>query len=435
MIGNIPAAILVERHGRKPYMTYSLAVIALGVGGIGLASSFEALYVCRLLTGLGVAALSTAGTLMITDISTPLNRASTYAPIMSAFSAGTAVGPALGGMMVDQMGLQSTFCMVGLSYFGVALVNRSLLKETKSTPMEFPWQRKKRELYEQEQKLIARANNTKSNQQLPTKSQDGVRKERDVETFSDAIQSAFGQWIPLLHNPMIRSVMILNGIYWITIAGGQMTLLPLILTNDLHYTATQVGQVYMGMSMIQIFGNPIFGKLIDTIGKVPVMIGATTCIGTAMYTLPYACSLVDPTAAALTTATTTAATSSMAALWPLATTLGLWSIGSSMLSTAPLAYVSDRVDDNKRAQAIALLRTSGDIGFLIGATGTGALADYTNSIDLTMQSNGSLLLCATVWFALRQVLAVTTTSTATATTTASSVTDVASSHSAPPKSK
>jgi hypothetical protein len=51
MMGNIPSAIAVERHGRKPYMTYSLAVVAAGTGGIGLSSSFEELYVCRLLTG------------------------------------------------------------------------------------------------------------------------------------------------------------------------------------------------------------------------------------------------------------------------------------------------------------------------------------------------------------------------------------------------
>ena len=57
MAANIPSAIFVERHGRKPYMVHSMLVIALGVGGIGLASSFEELYLCRLLTGTGVSFL------------------------------------------------------------------------------------------------------------------------------------------------------------------------------------------------------------------------------------------------------------------------------------------------------------------------------------------------------------------------------------------
>jgi len=51
MLGNVPSAIGVERHGRKPYMTYSLGVIALATAGIGLSGSFEELYICRFLAG------------------------------------------------------------------------------------------------------------------------------------------------------------------------------------------------------------------------------------------------------------------------------------------------------------------------------------------------------------------------------------------------
>ena len=51
MLSNVPSAIAVERHGRKPYMIYSLAIVAVATAGIGLAGSFEELYVCRLLTG------------------------------------------------------------------------------------------------------------------------------------------------------------------------------------------------------------------------------------------------------------------------------------------------------------------------------------------------------------------------------------------------
>lgn len=57
MAANVPSAIAVERHGRKPYMVHSLLVISLGVGGIGIAGSFEELYLCRLLTGTGVSFL------------------------------------------------------------------------------------------------------------------------------------------------------------------------------------------------------------------------------------------------------------------------------------------------------------------------------------------------------------------------------------------
>ena len=145
MASNIPSAIVIERHGRQPYMVYSLALIALGVGGIGWASSFHELFLCRLVAGVGVSLLSGAGTLMVTDLSTPLNRASTMAPIMSGFAAGTALGPALGGIMVDSLGLNPTFYAVGLSFLGVAALNHIILDETQRRPLQFPWQQKQRQ--------------------------------------------------------------------------------------------------------------------------------------------------------------------------------------------------------------------------------------------------------------------------------------------------
>jgi MFS family permease len=327
-------------------------ITALGVGGIGLATSFEQLFLCRLVTGLGVASLSTAATMTVSDLSTPLNRASTFAPIMSAFAAGTALGPALGGILVDQVGISPTFYLVGASYVGLAAVNNTLLKETKSRPMRFPWQQV-------------------------------TGKPKEQVTVRESFKDALAQWRPLLSNPPIRNVCIMNGFYWVALAGSQITLLPLILTDPdgLAMTATNLGQVYMGMSLVQVFGNPILAKVVDRIGTAPGLIGGCTLISSAMVALPYCTDI-----------------------YHLAGALGVWATGSSLLSTAPLAFISDKVDDERRAQAIALLRTSGDLGFLIGASSMGALADWTGSLDMAMQSSAGILLTATTWFTARQII-------------------------------
>jgi MFS family permease len=162
-----------------------------------------------------------------------------------------------------------------------------------------------------------------------------------------------------------------------------MTLLPLILTDPdgLAMTATNVGQVYMGMSLVQVLGNPILAKLVDRIGKVPGIVGGCTLIASAMATLPLCTDM-----------------------YQMAGVLGVWAAGSSLLSTAPLAFVSDQVDDERRAQAIALLRTSGDVGFLIGASSMGALADWAGSLEMAMQSSSGILLTATGWFVARNIM-------------------------------
>ena len=331
---------------------YSLSVIALGVGGIGLATQFEHLWVCRLLTGAGVAALSTAATLSISDISTPRNRASTMAPIMSAFAAGTALGPAMGGFLADTIGVNPTFYLVGVSYLGLTAVNHLLLTETKAATITFPWQ------------------------------EDTMLRNSKAQSIQEAVKDAVGQWAPLMSDPRVRNVVIMNGFYWIALAGSQMTLLPLMLTDPsgLAMTATGVGQVYMGMSAIQVFGNPIMAKFVDRIGKGRAIVAGSTMIALSMGVLPMCTDM-----------------------YQLAGTLGVWATGSTVLSTAPVACISDTVADEKRAQAIALLRTGGDVGFLIGAAGMGALADWTG-LDGAMQTSAGVLLTASSWFATRQLM-------------------------------
>lgn len=276
------------------------------------------------------------------------------APIMSAFAAGTALGPALGGFLADAVGIKQTFYLVGFSYLGLTAVNQLLLTETKATPMVFPWQQE------------SSASNAKAS-----------------VSIREAVADAVGQWAPLMADSRVRNVVIMNGFYWVALAGSQMTLLPLMLTDPsgLAMSATGVGQVYMGMSAVQVFGNPILAKFVDMVGKGPAIVGGSALIAVSMAMLPM-CS----------------------DMYHLAGTLGVWATGSTMLSTAPVAYISDTVDDGKRAQAIALLRTSGDVGFLLGATGVGALADWTGDMDVAMQTSAGLLLTATAWFATRQFL-------------------------------
>jgi MFS family permease len=128
-----------------------------------------------------------------------------------------------------------------------------------------------------------------------------------------------------------------------------------------------------------VLGNPIVAKFVDGVGKVPAMIVGCALISTGMATLPLAHDLGS-----------------------VALALAVWSTGSTLLSTAPVAYISDVTEDDKRAQAIALLRTSGDVGFLVGASSVGALADWTGNLDVAMQSSAGLLLTATAWFGMRK---------------------------------
>ena len=78
------------------------------------------------------------------------------------------------------------------------------------------------------------------------------------------------------------------------------------------------------------------------------------------------------------------------------------SLGSTFLGTAPTAHISNIVPSEHRAQALALLRTSGDVGLLVGASAAGALADW-GSMEMAMESSAGALMVATAWFGVRVV--------------------------------
>jgi predicted MFS family arabinose efflux permease len=385
-LGNLPSAILVDRHGRKPYMVYSLSLISMGVGGIGVASTVQDLIACRLIAGFGVAALSTAATLTISDISTPRNRASTMAPMHSGFAAGMALGPAVGGFLGDSLGVSNTFFAVGASYLGVAVLNSFLLTET-----QVPWSGNTRQWLmdaigkeeiltsDPDDNETKNQRNNKFTTTTTTTTNTAIHKNLQPTAYA-AILDAVGQWAPLLSIPKVRRTVIVNGCYWVALSGAQMTLLPLMLTNPagLALSATALGKIYMGMSAVQVFGNPSVARVVDRVGKIPSIIGGCTAISASMFALPF-CSDT----------------------YQLAIALGCWSFGSTALSTAPTAYMVDQVPQEKRAQALVLLRAAGDVGFLFGATLAGAAANWTGSMDLAMQGCSAFLLTATCWYTAR----------------------------------
>ena len=102
MVGNIPSAYLVDRYGHKASIVAGLSLIGISMGAIALATSYEHLILARFISGFGVAAFSTAAINYLSEISTPLNRAQTIAPPMTAFTAGT-------GMMYSHLSCLRTY--------------------------------------------------------------------------------------------------------------------------------------------------------------------------------------------------------------------------------------------------------------------------------------------------------------------------------------
>lgn len=87
--------------------------------------------------------------------------------------------------------------------------------------------------------------------------------------------------------------------------------------------------------------------------------------------------------------------------------LGVWTVAGSFLSTAPTAYISDVTTSKDRPQALALLRTAGDIGMLGGSVIAGLIANVSSNLQAIQINGGAMLVIAgitgfNVWSANRE---------------------------------
>ena len=87
--------------------------------------------------------------------------------------------------------------------------------------------------------------------------------------------------------------------------------------------------------------------------------------------------------------------------------LGIWTVAGSVLSTAPTAFISDLTTSKNRPQALALLRTAGDVGMLGGSVIAGLIADMSSNFQAIQINGGAMLAIAGVtginfWSAIRK---------------------------------
>ena len=371
LVGNIPSAQWVEKYGRKVVMVNGMLLCAVGIGSIGFsvdpAFGTPSLVASRFVTGFGVSAFTSAAFMMLADISTNLNRTRTMSPVMASFQAGTALGPAIGGLAVTHMGIGPSYFAVGGMIGALAGLNHLYIRESKPN--------------------LIMAMPPAAIESPPATSADGksaaaLPPPPSLPPPQDSFTIARKAWRELMQQRDIRDVVFANTFYWIGLSGTSLTLLPLFMV-DLSLTPTQIGLCFAFSSSVSVMASQPAAYLADKWGKRKMIGAGMGVLGGSMLCLPYSNGFE----------------SLLVLLAPIA-------LGSTVLSAVPTALMGDLVSPSRRSQALALLRTAGDVGLLVGATCSGLSATLL-TLGPTMQINGLAMLgVATVW-ALRQTKPVT----------------------------
>lgn len=107
---------LSDRFGRRPVLLGSLAAFSLDSLLLAVAPTLSVLFIARILAG-GLSATYSTANAYIADITPPEKRAASFGLMGAAFGLGFIIGPAVGGLIGDELGHRAPFFAVaGLAF-------------------------------------------------------------------------------------------------------------------------------------------------------------------------------------------------------------------------------------------------------------------------------------------------------------------------------
>jgi hypothetical protein len=300
---------------------------------------------------------------------------------MACLTAGAALGPAIGGLIAYHAGISGMFYCVGGSFFVLMATSYFGLKET----FYFPKQTQESQvpqLHSQQNHRFESAQSTPS----PAPSQVGL----------------VTQWRHLLSQPQIRNAIMMHGMVWGSLSASQMTLLPFLLSGSpTLLDSAALGGVYLWMTVVGTGTSQSLARITDSLGTRAAMALGASAMATGMFLAPLPQLLA--THAPLLVAPLLGPGGEIPLSLVLGWTglaVGTWAMGSAAFNAAVVSRIADLAGMQYRAQALALMRTVGDVGLAVGAGCAGWMAGAW-SAGTGMQVTASALALATSWLLIR----------------------------------
>lgn len=134
--------------------------------------------------------------------------------------------------------------------------------------------------------------------------------------------------------------------------GARSTLVPLLVVEVLDRPPSWTGITFAVAAVAQVIALQPVGRLTDTWGRKPVLVGGLVTCAVSSLAIPFAPNIV----------------------W-LTIVLCVFGVGSAALSTAPTAIVGD-VTGGVGGTPVAVYQMHSDLGSIVGPLAAGALADH-----------------------------------------------------------
>ena len=342
---NVPAGVAAERFGRTALMSSGLAVIALGNVMVGLSESVLALVAWRIVAGAGSAAFMTGAMGYVADISTPANRGRLMSIQQGSLLLGVDIGPLIGGVVSDQWGLNAPFFLAGGLAAAAALW----------TAFRLP------------NRPVQSAGSHRGLGVVPAAS----RPARDRD-----LSGAFR----VLRDPTFLLVGLFTFTVFLTRTGSRMTLLPLLTDERFSMSGTQLGLLFSVIATVNFALVVPAGWLSDRFGRKAAMVPGILLSGVALLLFAWSGSVL--------------------AIFAAGVVIG---VGQGIAGPSPAAAIADLAPPGRAAATMALYRTFGDLGMVIGPPLLGLMAErFTLGAGLVANAAFIGVVAALLAFAARE---------------------------------
>lgn len=337
LLVDIPAGTLSERYGRRTLLWSGPAILAFACFAAAITNSFTWLLIWRFVQGVGSALHMTASMAAVADLSTPATRGRTMALYQTALLTGTSLGPVVGGFAASTWGFTAPFWLFGIVSLLGAAVAFFGFSETLS------WE-------------ISKAEHTGKRGHLTDL--------KDIQL--------------LLTSREFLLIALVSFAIFFTRTAAKFALIPLVGFERFQMNSDTIGLALTIATLVNFLALPIAGSMMDRYGRKIAIIPAQIACAVALFLFAWAPAPLF--------------------FW---IAMIIISVAMGISSPAAAAYAADVAPQAKFGTAMGLLRAISDLGFMVGPTMVGTVADLTSfGYGGGLVFNAVLITLLTLFFAV-----------------------------------
>ena len=228
---------LGDRWGRRRFILMGLSVYVFVGIGLALAGTYQLIVLLRMGMGLGSACMFPSALGMVGELAPPGREGRYMGLFMVSFTSGFGLGPTIGGVLKDTIGIDAAFlAMAGAAFIAVLLV-------------------------------------------------------ATLRPPSRATSGGEGSGVPSLRamfsDYRVQALYAFNFNIGVGF-GSVMTFIAIFMTDSMLVSATVVGLVISSRAVVSAIGQPIFGRMADHYPRHRMMTGGGLLLAAGTFIIPFA---------------------------------------------------------------------------------------------------------------------------------------------------